>query len=283
MTAEALPTPEVTDHGAGALSATVSTATPAVAEEGGELLAGKFKSQDDLVKAYSELEKKLGQSSQQPAEETPQETETETTETTEGNDEEANDTTPASDSPYGEAVTEVLSKAGLNPAEVAEQFSAEGELSEDTYSKLSEAGYPREMIDAYKRGIQAEDAETGAINEAQIAQVKDIAGGEAEFAKLTDWMSKNVNAEGLTGYNEAVSSGEFAQASKAVADMRAKYVAAVGIEGELMGGKPVSADQGYTSEAEMLADMKKPEYKNNAHFRDAVSAKIAASSVFVTR
>ncbi len=282
------PTPEVVTHAGGAATATVSTDSvqPPATDEGGELLAGKFKTQDDLVKAYGELEKKLGQPSQQPAEETPAEDETtaSTEETPEGNEAETNDETPAGDSPYGEAVTDALSKAGLDPTAVAEEFTAEGAISEATYSKLAEAGYPREMVDAYRRGVQAQDESTAAISEAQIGQIKDLAGGEQAFADMQQWMGQNLDEDALAPYNEAVSSGDFAKASKAVSDMRAKYVAEVGIEGNLMGGKTAQAEAGYTSEAEMLEDMAKPEYKTSEAFRAKVATKIAASSnVMITR
>lgn len=281
-------TPEVTvSEGTGAMTATVSTeaVTQAPAtEQGGELLAGKFKTQDDLIKAYGELEKKLGQSSQQPAEEAPAAAEAETGETPEGNDAEAKDETPAGESPYGEAVTEVLTKAGLDPAKVAEDFTGSGEISDDVYAKLAEAGYPREMVDAYRRGIQTEAENATTITEAQITQIKAAAGGDAAYAKMTDWMSKSLTAEELAPYNAAVESGDVAKAQQAVTDMRAKYVASVGVEGDLLGGQTAGGVQGYSSEAEMLEDMAKPEYKTSQAFRDKVTAKIAKSSgVFITR
>jgi hypothetical protein len=140
------------------------------------------------------------------------------------------------------------------------------------------------MVDAYRRGVQAQDDNTSSVTAEQVSQIKDLAGGEKAFSDMQAWMAQNLDAEALAPYNEAVSSGDFAKAAKAVSDMRAKYVAEVGIEGDLLGGKPPQGEQGYASEAEMLEDMAKPEYKNSEAFRAKVAAKIARSgNVMVTR
>lgn len=250
--------------------------------EGEQLLAGKFKDQGELEKAYLELQSKLGQQSQQPAEEAAEETpegetkEAEAKETKEGEE--------ASESPYGEAVTEALNTAGLNPTEVAEEFNTNGEISDATYEALEKAGYPREMVDAYKRGIEATNATTTEVTEAQITEIKAIAGGDQGFAELQQWMAANVDAAGLEAYNAALATGDAAKITaqvKAMADARQE---ALGSEGKLLGGKSPTEAPGYASEAAMLEDMAKPEYKTSATFRAQVEAKIAKSpNLMVTR
>lgn len=280
-------TPEVTVTDAqGAMTATVSTESitqaPATAE-GGELIAGKFKTTEDLIKAYGELEKKLGQTAPAAGDEAPgTETATENTdETPEDDNSETEDA--AGSSPYGAAVTEVLTKAGLDPAQVATDFAGAGEISEDVYTKLAEAGYPREMVEAYRRGIQQTADTAAASAEVGVAEIKAAAGGEADYAKLQSWMASNMSEADLTPYNEAVTSGDTAKAKAAVAEAAAKWRADVGVEGDLLAGHAPSGQKGYNTEAEWLADMAKPEYKTSATFRSDVAAKIAASTIFVTR
>ena len=85
------------------------------ANEEASLIAGKFKSQDDLVKAYEELQKKLGntepEEGEEPAEEQPEATEEQVEETTEE--------TPV-----------VFDTA-------AQQFAENGELSSEMIEQLS--------------------------------------------------------------------------------------------------------------------------------------------------
>lgn len=99
--------------------ATTETApTEAPAKE--ELILGKFKSQEDLIKSYQELEKKQ---SEAPKEETKLEA----------------DTPP--------------STFDFNSAQ--KEFDENGELSENTIQSLEKAGLPKSYIDNYLAGLDA--------------------------------------------------------------------------------------------------------------------------------
>lgn len=283
-TAEAtIETPEAQiQEGAQATTVTVS-AEPQEQEQ--ELLAGKFKTQDDLVKAYKELESMLGQQQpqQQPAEaettETEQtpagETETETKAETDGDDPYA---------AYGEAVGNALKAAEVDPAAAQQEFADNGTLSDETFQKFEQAGFSRDVVEAYLRGVSQSQAEAVEITEAQIGQIKAVAGGDEGYAELTQWMSANLQAEDLQSFHDTLTSGDFSAILAAVTAMNTRRQQAQGTEGTLRSGRSPAAAQGYQTEAEMLEDMRKPEYKTSQAFRDKVAAKIAASSnIMVTR
>lgn len=266
-------------QGGAAQSVTVSTET-----QGEELLAGKFKSQEDLVKAYKELESKLGQQQpqQQPEQEQTQEqTDTTTEEKTETKEGEGGDDPYAV---YGEAVGSALKAAEVDPAAAAKEFEETGTLSDESFEKFEKAGFPKEMVEAYLRGVAAATENATQITEAQIEQIKAVAGGEEGYAKLQQWMATNVDAAELEQFNETVGSGDLAATIAAVSAMNNRYQQDIGREGTLRGGKAAAQSEGYASEAEYLADMAKPEYKTSQAFRDQVAAKLAKSpNVFATR
>ena len=80
-------------------------------------ILGKFKTQEDLVKSYQELEKKLGESK-------PQEEKTDT-------------------------------PINFDFTSAQKEFEDNGELSEDTVSALEKAGLPKSYIDNYIAGLDA--------------------------------------------------------------------------------------------------------------------------------
>lgn len=268
----------------GAAAETVTVSTEPQAEE---LLAGKFKSQDDLVKAYKELESKLGQQQPQQAQE-PAEAETqEQTDTTEETEDKTEAKEDAGDDPYadyGEAVGNALKAAEVDPLAAQQEFERDGTLSDETFEKFEKAGFPKEMVEAYLRGVAQATEQTTEITEAQVAQIKAVAGGEEGYVKLQQWMAVNIDADELNTFNETVGSGDYAAAVAAVSAMNTRYQQDVGTEGNLRGGRPPSNANGYATEAEYLADMAKPEYKTSEAFRQQVRAKLANSpDIFVVR
>lgn len=277
----------VATNAAGGASATVDRealqqerdAASAAAEQE-KLLAGKFKTPEDLAQAYQELERKLGQKSQQPAEEA--EEETEEAETTEGEGDDA-ETEDKTESPYGEVVGAAIEKAGIDVEASVKTFEETGNLSEEDYTKFTEAGFPRELVDAYLRGVSSQQSESKALIQSQVDAIKGSVGGDEAFADLQSFIATSYSAEEKAAYNEAVGSGDFEKALQAVNAAKTRYAKDIGTEGKLVSGKAKAGGMGYADEAEMMADMKKPEYKKSQAFRDQVAAKIAASSFHVTR
>ena len=96
------------------------------------LYAGKFKSVEDLVGSYKELEGKLGAIDQ-------------TREEPEGNveeqaeEQEVNDSEFNAEEYYGDGLASVLEEVGIDPQDISNRFAENDEISEDDYSKLSEA------------------------------------------------------------------------------------------------------------------------------------------------
>lgn len=286
-------TPEATNENpevqlsADGSTATVSTDPTPAEPQGEELLAGKFKSQDDLIKAYKELESKLGQQQpQQPGQQqTEEQTDTgeESEDKTEAKDGDEGDTDPLVEI-YGEAVGNALKEAEVDAAEVQQQFDETGTISDENFAKFEKAGFPRGMVEAYMRGLAQANEQAVAITEQQISQIKAVAGGDEGYQQMQEWMGANLSQEELQAFNDTVDTGDYTKVLAAVSEMNRRYLTEVGVEGNLRGGKAPAQSEGYANEAEYLADMAKPEYKTSEAFRNQVMQKLAKSpNVFITR
>lgn len=219
-------------------------------------LPEKFKSAEDLAKAYAELEGKLGAPNK--TEETAPVVE-KTTEETSQTDEDA---------------SKALAEKGLDLGEFNTEWAEKGGLSDESYSKLEKAGIPKATVDQYIAGQQA------LANQYQT-DVKSAAGGDAGFSEMAEWAKVNASKEDLAAYNKAVDSGDKDQAKLAVAGLFQKF------QESGRGGEPtlVRADgvkttgDVYESIAQMQKDMASADYKTDPAFRRKVEAKLSRSNI----
>lgn len=289
MTEQAPQAIEVETTGAGTATATVNreaheAAQAAAAEE--TLLAGKFKTPADLEKAYTELQKKLGGGNEAAEATAEEEAKAAAAVAEEEAKADAGEETAEDDADapvYGKAVDTALAAAEVDPKDAAAEFEANGTLSDETFEKFDKAGFPKEMVEAYLRGITPPAAQTEADVEAQISTIKASVGGDEAYAELSKFISAQYNATEIEAFNAEVGSGDTSKAMAAVAAAKARYQAEIGTEGNLLGGDVPKSEGGYETESQMLEDMKKPEYKKSQAFRDEVAAKIKASNFHVTR
>lgn len=211
-------------------------------EERPEWLPEKFKTAEDLAKAYSELESKQGQNTTQ----------------AEGSD----------DSEEGQASTPTL-----------EAFSAEyaetGELSEESYEKLSEMGIPREIVDQYVNGLEATQQ---AITSTVLAEVE---GGEEGYQKMTEWAANTLSEAQLNVFNQQVTSGSLEAAKMAVAGLQAQYMKSTGglPSGFQMGSTQSSGSNSFSSIAEMRSAMADPRYETDSAYRLDVATRLNNSNI----
>ena len=146
------------------------------------LIAGKFKTAEDMVKSYKELEGKLGD-----IERTKEEPEA--VEETEQNQEEQ----PSLNAEefYGEGLASVLEEVGIDVEDITQRFSDTGEINEDDYSKLGEAGFSKQVIDTYLQGLRGATANAEDISNAAATEIKNSIGGDEAYEQLVQWSSKN--------------------------------------------------------------------------------------------
>ena len=239
-----------------------------------ELLLGKFKSQDDLAKAYQELEKKLGQPKGDADPETPSSIDAYSPE--------------QAIELYGEGPVAALKEKGLDLAEV--MFNADnGEDISEHYDTLAETfGVTRQVVENYVSKAQdSAPAEAPGLTEADAAQLKAMVGGEDSFNKLSQWAANNMEKGELAKYNAVVDSGNKDAIEWALKALQARVAAPDSVvEPKLYGGGEAAAVTKFESQQQVLDAMNKRNergqklYEVDEAYREKVQQLLAISSVF---
>lgn len=220
-------------------------------------LPAKFKTVEDFVKSHSELEKKLGS----------------------GKKDEAAVEPPANQPSAEErkAADEATKKAGLDLSTVSKEYMDEGGLKDETYAKLADAGYPKEMVDIYIEGL------TNRLN-ATTNAAYEITGGTEAYGQMIDWAIANLPADEQDAFDRAVNSNNKATVVMAVKGLKATMDAAVKAsaseepEEQISKGGKV-AGTSYETLDDYMADLNDPRYDSNETFRRQVMAKLDRSNI----
>jgi hypothetical protein len=191
---------------------------------------------------------------------------------------ESTETTQASkEIPSGEAATttdeataqKTVTDAGLDWSGLNDEYANAGKLSDETYAALEAKGIPRDAVDTYIRGRQAEA-------DAYDTAVFGAAGGQAEYSSLVNWAANALTQAEKEAFNEAVVSGNAAKASLAVEALAARRARTTGTPpvSLLKGNAANTGVQPYKSREEMTADFRSARYKSDPAFRELVTQRM---------
>ena len=243
-----------------------------------KMLAGKYKSAEDLEAAYLELQKKLGQSESTTEEAAEPESDYQFyTDDGSVNYETANEV-------YGEQLGNTFKENGIDPFEMNEYFEKNnGTLSEEMYGKLGKAGLNKELVDSYLSGLRGQlgyqDAEP-VLSDAEVNEIKNIANGEEGYKALMEWAGQNLDKTAQEEYDAVLKTANKSAIKFAVTALMGKYEDSQGRDSKIITGKE-SATETYRSMAEVVRDMNKPEYQSDEAYRDDVLRKLSASNLKV--
>ena len=228
-----------------------------------QLLAGKYKSAEELESAYLSLQKKLGQTEE---EEVDYESTDEGYEEEEGSDEEVSEYAPAINL--------------INDAS-EEYYANDGELSEDTieaFSSMSSQDLVNAYIEIQRNNPQASQGVE--LSEAQVNQVQNACGGEANYNAVVDWAASNLTDDAINAFDSVVDSGNPMAISIAFKGLQNEYNEANGYEGRMIQGKAASsAGETFRSQAELVSAMADPRYDTDEAYRDDVLRKLNQSDL----
>jgi len=220
------------------------------------LLAGKYKSAEDLEKAYIELQKKLGENGEEVQQESA--------------DEEPEETT-------------LSDGASLITSANDEFYANDGKLSEETLEKFSSMS-SKELVEAYLEvqgtpEFQAQSSDTADLSDAEINQVKNSVGGEQAYSNIIGWAQDNLDAQAQEAFDSIVATGSVQAINIAVAGLKSQYEAANGFEGKMYTGKPPkSSGDVFRSQAELVRAMSDPRYDSDPAYRQDVIEKLDRSN-----
>ena len=224
-----------------------------------EWLPEKFKSAEELVASYQALEKKLGQGS----------------EVSTGQEETITEEQRETIKEQETEVAQVMDKAGLDFEAFQQEYSENGELSNEAYDALAKAGFPKTLVDTWIMGQEALQSDMN-------SQVYQSVGGKESYDKMLEWAKDNLSADDITAFNTSVDSGDTNLAKFAVQGLHARYRSEVGGQEPQLTQGAVSDTSGgsFQSAAELTAAMRDPRYSNDPAYRQSVASKLSRSSVF---
>lgn len=226
-------------------------------QEESELYAGKYQSAEELEEAYINLQKKLGSSDE---------------------DDEVEETTFDEDE-YPEEVAEGVD---LITTASEEYYENDGAISEETMQRFTEMS-SSDLVEAYMairdRNPDVDGGVATDLTDAEMNQVYNSAGGEAEYGRLTSWAAQNLSETKLDAFNDMIDRGNSTAIQIAVAGLRAEYEAQEGYEGRMLTGKSAPAADGFRSQAEVVQAMSDPRYDRDEAYRQDVYNKLERSDI----
>jgi hypothetical protein len=217
-------------------------------EEQPRLLAGKFKTQEELERGYLEAQKLLSSRGQKPAEPEPSPAPLSRDQAVEH---------------YGDSIVTAAEEAGIDLG-AWDQAVRRGDDTGELRQKLSQqTGIPAQLIEQYEAAFRpqgnspaAKEGSTQGLSDADVAELKGFVGGEEEFQRLSQWAVANLDAGELADYNSAVDSGNKAAIKFALRAMQARAGKPQG-EPELIGGGRAPKQDVFETQEQALEAMRK--------------------------
>ena len=221
-----------------------------------QLLAGKYKSVEELEKGYLEAQKQLGK----PDKEEP--------EVSEEPAEESEDSSEPS------AITDLITEASA-------QFYESGELTPEMVDKFSSMD-SKELVEAYMSLQDANNKPQAApdLSDVEVKTIKDSVGGDDAYDQLTQWAANNLSEAQTNGFDKLVDSGNAEMIQLALQGIKAQYDNAFGSEGNTLQGKPPTNSRDvFRSQQEVVDAISDPRYDRDEAYRLDVLEKLERSDV----
>ena len=220
-----------------------------LAEQENELLAGKYRSAEELERGYLELQKRLSGKEETEVKEAPQEEE--------------------------EAPTE---EEGSLYDTIMESYRT-GDWDPEVVGKVEEMN-PVDVANMFLENQQAQQQSTPQATEADIEQIQSAVGGSDEYQNMIQWAGQNLSEQEVAMYDAVMDRGDPLAMFFAAQALNARYQDAVGYDGEMLtGNAPRNASDAFRSQAELVAAMSDPRYDKDPAYRDDVADKLERSNL----
>ena len=254
------------------------------------LYAGKFKTVEDLANSYKELEGKLGSVTE---EDQASESTEETTGVPEGYEdyyqEDGTVDYNSVNENYGEILGEIFKENNIDPYKISAEFHKnEGEIPEEMYQSLLDAGLSKNAVDTYLTGRAAESGYTEdgegvaeEIAQEEVKSIRDSIGGDEAYSKMVSWALDNLSKPEIEAFNEGTNTMSAPQLSMMVQGLYTRYQNAMGVEPSLYSGRSASSGPTpYRSTQEVVAAMSDPRYGKDVTYTEDVQRRLGGSDVF---
>ena len=218
-----------------------------------QLIAGKFKSQDELLKAYEELQKKLG--------------------TNEPDEEEE----PVEEQEEAEEVE--VDEGVKSFREINNRFEENGQLTQEDYDSLVQMD-SKQLIETYFKYFAEQNKAVAAqaATAQELQQIRDAVGGNEAYQEMITWAGNNLSEDEINQFNAVTATNQTAAIAYAVESLNNRFRASEGYEAPLVTGKrPSSKKDVFRSQAELARAIADPRYSSDHAYRSDVEEKLARS------
>ena len=146
-----------------------------------------------------------------------------------------------------------------------------GEVTEDVYEKFSEAGIPKELVQHVQELTQYKQAN----------ELKEVTSEVADYPALQKWAGDNLSESEIGVFDNIVENGTLDEMRFAVNNLNGRMQGNTAPrQSRLIKADAIAqAEGGYESQAQMLADMSDPRYKQDSAYRAAVARKASKSNI----
>jgi hypothetical protein len=170
-----------------------------------------------------------------------------------------------------ESKDETVKSGPLDP--FYSEYSEAGELSPESYQQLEELGYPKDVVDTYIKGYEAQIAQ-------YTQEAAEMVGGQEEYDAMAEWAVDNLTPEQLDNYNEQLALGGDAW-EYALRGLHAKYKQSGDAPVERVNsGEKQTLNKGvqpFTSQEELTAATRDRRYQTSPEYRKMVEQRLAIS------
>ena len=167
-----------------------------------------------------------------------------------------------------------LAERNVDFKSLEEEYNKNGQLSSASLEALANAGYPKEVVDAYISGVEA-------TQEKFYNAVVGFAGGEDEYRQVAQFVSSQGD-KAVQDFNDTINTGNLGVINMVIQGVKANMKAVNGTNNQVILGQSTggTADNtnAYLSKQQMLDAMNDPRYDKDPIYRKQVEQKIINSN-----
>jgi hypothetical protein len=219
-----------------------------IAQEEQQLLAGKYRSAEELERGYLELQKRMSSKE---------------------------DTEPEQEQEEPEEEEQDQEQTSLYE-EIMESFQ-KGEWDEALVEEVGKMD-PVDVVNMFLENQQAQTAPQATADD--IEQIQSSVGGVEDYSSMIEWASQNLSEQEIGMYDAVMDRGDPLAMFFAAQALYGRYQDAIGVDGQLLtGSSPRASGDVFRSQAEVVRAMNDPRYDNDPAYRQDIADKLERSNI----
>jgi hypothetical protein len=160
-----------------------------------------------------------------------------------------------------------------------EEYSKNGELSQETLDAFSQMS-SQDLVKAYFEMQENTPSVSGReLSNQEVNQLQNMVGGQAAYNQLTSWAAENFSEGEIEAFDSLVESGNTNAIQLALQALYYRYTDSMGVEGNMLTGKPARSQDVFRSQAELVRAMADRRYDNDPAYRQDVIDKLERSDI----